>query len=98
MSQDKLTDVIDGGVMWNDMTLDLHVDIGETRIVYRKQTETQGGCCGWTCRVNVVDVKMLGKGDKSLTNDQASEVQALMHIFAGETGLAFTWKTRGNGR
>jgi hypothetical protein len=45
-----------------------------------------------------MDVKILGKEDERLRNDQASELQTLMHIFAGENGLAFTWKTRGNGR
>lgn len=48
MSQDKLIDVIDGGVMRNDTTLEL--DIGETRIVEREQADTQGGDCGCSGR------------------------------------------------
>lgn len=48
MSQDKLIDIIDGGVMRNDTTLEL--DIGETRIVEREQADTQGGDCGCSGR------------------------------------------------
>lgn len=42
MSQGKLIDAIDGGVM--------NLDTGETRIVEREQADTQGGDCGWTCQ------------------------------------------------
>lgn len=47
MSQDKLIDVIEGGVMRNDTTLDLDI---ETRIVEREQADTEGGDCGWMCQ------------------------------------------------
>lgn len=49
-------------------------------------------------RVNAVGMKVLGKEDKCLGKYQASELQSLRHMFAGEHILAFTWKTRGNSR